>query len=84
MLIDVDFITQKQIITKIKMPPKTVRYALNRLIKENLVLKTPNLEDMRSTYYSLNPHHPGALSILFWFFINHNPIIVSPKIHFYI
>ena len=64
LLIEFDFITQKQIITKIKMPPKTVRYALNRLIKEKLVVQTPNLEDMRSAYYFLSPHLPRSLSIL--------------------
>ena len=48
-------LTQKQLILKVGMPAKTVRYALKRLSEESVITQIPNLEDMRSIYYTLNP-----------------------------
>ncbi len=48
-------LTQKQLIAKVKMPAKTVRYALKKLTEENLIVSQHNLEDMRSMFYNLNP-----------------------------
>lgn len=54
-------LTQKQLINKVKMPAKTVRYALKRLDESNLIVSIPNLQDMRSMFYQLNPDHPLGL-----------------------
>jgi len=48
-------LTQKQLILKVGMPAKTVRYALKRLSEESVIAQIPNLEDMRSIFYTLNP-----------------------------
>ncbi len=48
-------LTQKELITKVSMPAKTVRYALKRLAEEGIISEIPNLEDMRSVFYTLNP-----------------------------
>ena len=48
-------LTQKQLIANVKMPAKTVRYALKKLAEQNLISSQHNLEDMRSMFYSLNP-----------------------------
>jgi len=48
-------LTQKELIQTVNMPAKTVRYALRRLAEEGLIVTMPNLGDMRSCYYSLNP-----------------------------
>lgn len=48
-------LTQKQLILKVGMPAKTVRYALKRLSEEGVITQIPNLEDMRSVYYSMSP-----------------------------
>jgi len=50
--------TQKELIEAVGMPAKTVRYALKRLSELNLIVSTPNLQDMRSMFYQLNPDHP--------------------------
>jgi len=47
--------TQKELIQAVKMPAKTVRYALKRLNEASLIVATPNLQDMRSMFYILNP-----------------------------
>lgn len=54
-LADYSNLTQKQLIVKVDMPAKTVRYALKRLTEEGVISQIPNLSDMRSVYYSLNP-----------------------------
>ncbi len=48
-------LTQKELIMKVSMPAKTVRYALKRLSEEGIISEIPNLEDMRSVFYTLNP-----------------------------
>lgn len=48
-------LTQKQLIANVKMPAKTVRYALKKLSEQNLITSQHNLEDMRSMFYLLNP-----------------------------
>ena len=61
-LADNDRLTQKQLILKVGMPAKTVRYALKRLNEEGVVTQIPNLQDMRSVYYSLSPNlNPSEL-----------------------
>lgn len=48
-------LTQKELIDAVGMPAKTVRYALKRLNEAKLIVSIPNLADMRSMFYSLNP-----------------------------
>jgi len=50
-------LTQKELIQAVKMPAKTVRYALKRLNEAKLIVATPNLQDMRSMFYILNPDY---------------------------
>jgi DNA-binding MarR family transcriptional regulator len=54
-LSEAGILTQKDIIWQSGMPAKTARYALKRLDEENLLATKPNLEDMRSSFYLLNP-----------------------------
>ena len=49
--------TQKELIQAVNMPAKTVRYALKRLNEAQLIVSTPNLQDMRSMFYVLNPDY---------------------------
>ncbi|RLF15878.1 MAG: sugar kinase [Thermoprotei archaeon] len=44
-------LTQKDIIKKTLLPPRTVRYALSLLMKKGLVKKVPNLRDARQSLY---------------------------------
>lgn len=46
--------SQKELIKRLGIPPRTVRYALDKLLELGLIHKRPNLLDMRSIYYSLN------------------------------
>lgn len=54
-LADKGMMTQKELIQAVGMPAKTVRYALKRLSEVRLIVATPNLADMRSMFYQLNP-----------------------------
>jgi DNA-binding MarR family transcriptional regulator len=54
-------LTQKELIQAVGMPAKTVRYALKRLSEVNLIVTTPNLQDMRSNFYQLSPDVPFTL-----------------------
>lgn len=43
--------TQKDIVQRTLLPPRTVRYALSLLLRKGLVMKTPNLRDARQSMY---------------------------------
>jgi transcription initiation factor IIE alpha subunit len=47
-------ITQKEIIKKTYLPPRTVRYALNRLRDENILQERFYFRDARQSLYGLN------------------------------
>jgi len=47
-------ITQKDIIKKTYLPPRTVRYALNRLRDENILQVRFYFRDARQSLYGLN------------------------------
>jgi DNA-binding GntR family transcriptional regulator len=49
-----DLLTQKDIIIKTCLPARTVRYALNRLKRENLLQERFYLRDARQSLYGLN------------------------------
>jgi DNA-binding MarR family transcriptional regulator len=48
--------TQREIIDELKLPVRTVRYSIRRLLEKSYLTKQPNLHDMRSVYYAVNPH----------------------------
>lgn len=45
--------TQKEIISETYLPQRTVRYALEILLRKNMISKKPNLNDVRQTVYSV-------------------------------
>jgi transcription initiation factor IIE alpha subunit len=47
-------LTQKDIIKRTYLPPRTVRYALNRLRNENLLQERFYFRDARQSLYGLN------------------------------
>jgi len=47
-------LTQKDIVNRTYLPARTVRYALNRLEKEKLLLKHFYFRDARQSLYQLN------------------------------
>ena len=57
--------TPKTIITKVKMPSRTITYALQTLVKEHIVKKSPNLLDMRQPIYHVNLDRVKELRLSF-------------------
>jgi DNA-binding MarR family transcriptional regulator len=47
-------LTTREILSKTQLPPRTVRYALNNLIKKGLVIKRFYDRDARLSVYSIN------------------------------
>jgi DNA-binding MarR family transcriptional regulator len=47
-------LTSKEIVQKTKLAPRTVRYALKRLVAEGVVARVPNLSDLRQTLFILH------------------------------
>ena len=47
--------TQKEVILALDLPIRTVRYSIRRLLERNLIRKVPNLKDMRSVFYHIDP-----------------------------
>ena len=45
--------TPKEILSKTSYAPRTLRYALKKLLELNLIKKIPNFEDLRQNYYML-------------------------------
>jgi len=46
--------TSKDIVKTTKLAPRTVRYALKRLVAEGVVARVPNLNDLRQTIFMLH------------------------------
>ncbi len=44
----------KDLIENMDIPARTIRHALKRLVDEGLVLKIPDFNDLRSSYYKIN------------------------------
>ncbi len=57
--------TPKSIIKKLKLPSRTVTYALRTLIDENIVRKIPNLNDMRQPIYHVNIERVKELQLMY-------------------
>lgn len=47
-------LTPLEITKRTELAPRTVNFALRKLLKLNIVKKIPNLRDMRSPIYCLN------------------------------
>jgi len=56
-------LTQKQITKESYLPPRTVRYALNRLKKTNLLEVRFYFKDARQSLYGLKSPQPEEASI---------------------
>lgn len=46
-----DGVTPKQLLDEVSFAPRTVRYALRRLLKKKLIKRYPCLQDMRQHIY---------------------------------
>ncbi|TFG27698.1 MarR family transcriptional regulator [Candidatus Thorarchaeota archaeon] len=46
-----DGVTPKELIDNVSFAPRTVRYALRKLLKKSLIKRYPCLEDMRQWIY---------------------------------
>jgi DNA-binding MarR family transcriptional regulator len=44
-------VTPKQLLGEVQFAPRTVRYALRKLLKKNLIRRIPCLQDMRQWIY---------------------------------
>ncbi len=44
-------VTPKQLLDKVSFAPRTVRYALRKLLKKQLIRRVPCLQDMRQFIY---------------------------------
>ncbi|MHA2098602.1 MAG: winged helix DNA-binding protein [Candidatus Kariarchaeaceae archaeon] len=47
--------TQRELIEALNLPTRTVRYSIRRLLERGLIMKVPNLKDMRSVFYHISP-----------------------------
>ncbi|MFX0168704.1 MAG: MarR family transcriptional regulator [Candidatus Hodarchaeota archaeon] len=47
-------LTSKEIVQNTQLAPRTVRYALKRLVAEGVVARVPNLTDLRQTLFMLH------------------------------
>ena len=56
--------TQRELIDTLDLPTRTVRYSIRRLLERGLILKIPNLRDMRSVYYNISPEVVDVESII--------------------
>ena len=48
--------TPKDILEKTSLSPRTLRYALKKLLGLKLVRKFPNFQDLRQNYYAIAGH----------------------------
>jgi hypothetical protein len=55
-------LTQKDIVAKTYLPPRTVRYALNRLKEQNILQECFYFQDARQSLYGLNSETMGVVA----------------------
>ena len=55
-------LTQKDIVAKTYLPPRTVRYALNRLKEKDILQERFYFQDARQSLYGLNPEIEGVVA----------------------
>jgi DNA-binding MarR family transcriptional regulator len=48
-------ITPKDLLEEVNFAPRTVRYALRKLLKKKIVRRVPNLRDTRQWIYAVRP-----------------------------
>jgi len=53
-------LTQKDIVAKTYLPPRTVRYALNRLKEQHVLQERFYFQDARQSLYGLKLGNPGG------------------------
>ena len=53
-------LTQKDIVAKTYLPPRTVRYALNRLKEKDILQERFYFQDACQSLYGLNPETVGV------------------------
>lgn len=46
--------TSKTLLTHAKIAPRTLRYALKKLLTLHLIKKYPNFSDLRQSFYEIN------------------------------
>ncbi|MCH8908486.1 MAG: winged helix-turn-helix transcriptional regulator [Candidatus Heimdallarchaeota archaeon] len=56
--------TQRELIEALDLPTRTVRYSIRRLLERSLIMKIPNLEDMRSVFYHISPEVADVETII--------------------
>lgn len=47
--------TQRELINEMSIPTKSLRYTLRRLEEAELIQKGPNLYDLKSPFFKINP-----------------------------
>ena len=47
-------LTSKEIVDTTQLAPRTVRYALKRLVAEGVIARIPNLNDLRQTLFMMH------------------------------
>jgi DNA-binding MarR family transcriptional regulator len=57
--------TPKTLIEKVDLAPRTVSFALRTLVRELVIKKIPNFEDMRQPIYYVNMDKVRELRLLF-------------------
>jgi predicted transcriptional regulator len=57
-----DQFTQKDLIRETSLPARTVRYALNRLKEEGILIERHYFIDARQSLYGLNVLKPGVMA----------------------
>ena len=55
-------LTQKDIVAKTYLPPRIVRYALNRLKEKDILQERFYFQDARQSLYGLNPETVGVVA----------------------
>jgi hypothetical protein len=55
-------LTQKDIVAKTYLPPRTVRYALNRLKEQHILQERFYFQDARQSLYGLIPETVGVVA----------------------
>ena len=56
--------TLTELCDEINMPYKTIKYVIRRLIEQGFVTKLPNILDMRSKFYRINPERREFLDFM--------------------
>ena len=56
-------LTQKDLIRETSLPSRTVRYALNRLKEEEILVERYYFSDARQSLYGLNPPRQEVVTV---------------------